>query len=454
MTATKSVTATFKLPSHQLTVTKAGAGTGTVKSSPAGIECGVKCTASFEENTAVTLTGTSGANTQPVQWSGCDSVSEGKCKVMIDAAHAVTATFNIEGPQLTVTKAGKGTGTVTSSPAGVECGSACVVTFVKDTAVTLTATPGPHTEPAQWSGCDSVTGEGNCKVTMSAAKAVTATFDLEPGYFFYAVAVERVGTGQGTVTSSPAGIDCGTSCSTEVLNKTQLTLTAVPAPGSVFDHWSGGNCAGSEDCTKTINSSRTVKAVFSAIGQRTLTVAKAGTGQGNVASKPAGKIDCGATCSSSFSAGTKVTLVATAASGSDFAGWSGACAGTGLCKVTLNEAREVTASFTEPSGPTSGGAAVIASSAKVKGGSARVKVLCNGPAPCKGTLKLSAKLKAKGKAVPIGSASFSLAPGNSTMLAVKLSRKAKQALKATGYLKAKVTGTGIHPHPVSLKPAG
>ena len=60
----------------------------------------------------------------------------------------------------------------------------------------------------------------------------------------------------------------------------------------------------------------------------TLTVAKAGTGSGTVTSSPAG-INCGATCSASFPAATVVTLTAAPAAGSTFAGWSGACSGTG-----------------------------------------------------------------------------------------------------------------------------
>lgn len=456
MTAAKSVTATFKLPSHELKVTKAGAGSGTVTSSPSGISCGSTCTASFEQGTTVTLTGTSGASTKAAQWSGCDSVNgENKCIVSIAAARGVTATFNVEGPQLTVTRAGAAAAfsTVTSSPAGIQCGGACTVNFVKDSTVTLTGIPGLHVAAVQWTGCTSVNVENKCLVTMSAAKAVTATFDFEPGFALYTVAVEKIGTGTGTVTASTGAIDCGSVCTDELISGTSLTLTGVPDPGSAFDHWSGGNCAGTGPCTKTINSNRVIKAVFTATGTRTLTVTKAGNGQGIVSSKPAGRIECGPTCSAEVAAGTKVTLVAAAASGSDFAGWSGACTGTGLCKVTLSEARAVTATFTEPAGPTSGGTAVIASQAKVKGGVARVKVLCNGPAPCRGTLRLAAKLGTKGRTVPIGTASFDLAPGASTMLAVRLSRKAKQALTATGHLKAKVSGTGIHPHPVALKPA-
>ena len=77
----------------------------------------------------------------------------------------------------------------------------------------------------------------------------------------------------------------------------------------------------------------------------TLTVVKAGAGGGTVSSNPSG-IDCGSTCSSGFEAYSQVTLTATAAAGSTFAGWSGAgCSGTGDCTVTMSDAITVTARF-------------------------------------------------------------------------------------------------------------
>ncbi len=78
---------------------------------------------------------------------------------------------------------------------------------------------------------------------------------------------------------------------------------------------------------------------------RTLSVAKAGTGSGTVTSDPAG-ITCGATCTTSFSYGTVVTLSATPAAGSAFTSWSGeGCSGAGTCQVTMSQARNVTATF-------------------------------------------------------------------------------------------------------------
>jgi hypothetical protein len=79
-------------------------------------------------------------------------------------------------------------------------------------------------------------------------------------------------------------------------------------------------------------------------GTFTLSVTKAGTGSGTVTSAPSG-INCGSTCSANYSSGASVTLTATAASGSTFAGWSGACTGTGTCAVSMTAARSVTATF-------------------------------------------------------------------------------------------------------------
>lgn len=76
----------------------------------------------------------------------------------------------------------------------------------------------------------------------------------------------------------------------------------------------------------------------------TLTVTRRGTGTGTVTSNPAG-ITCGSDCTQSYASGTVVTLGAAPASGSTFAGWSGACSGTGACSVTMSAARTVTATF-------------------------------------------------------------------------------------------------------------
>src|ERR1700693_2096595 len=75
------------------------------------------------------------------------------------------------------------------------------------------------------------------------------------------------------------------------------------------------------------------------------TVTLSGSGKGAVTSTPAG-VDCGATCTHTFPAGTQVTLTATPTAGFSFAGWSGACTGTNACTLATSGAQSVTASFT------------------------------------------------------------------------------------------------------------
>jgi hypothetical protein len=76
---------------------------------------------------------------------------------------------------LTVTKSGVLGGTVTSNPAGINCGSSCAADYNSDTVVTLTATPALLSFFSGWSGCDSVSGT-TCTVRMTANKRVTANF--------------------------------------------------------------------------------------------------------------------------------------------------------------------------------------------------------------------------------------------------------------------------------------
>lgn len=80
------------------------------------------------------------------------------------------------------------------------------------------------------------------------------------------------------------------------------------------------------------------------VAGRVLEIKKRGDGQGVVESTVSA-IDCGPLCFGVFNPGTQVTLRATPEPGSHFAGWTGACRGTGTCTVRLSAARTVTAEF-------------------------------------------------------------------------------------------------------------
>ena len=76
--------------------------------------------------------------------------------------------------------------------------------------------------------------------------------------------VNRSGTGSGKVTSTPAGIDCGSDCSENYPSFTMVTLTATPDPGSTFTGWSGAECSGTGTCEVTVLEATTVSAEFTA----------------------------------------------------------------------------------------------------------------------------------------------------------------------------------------------
>jgi Divergent InlB B-repeat domain len=189
--------------------------------------------------------------------------------------------------------------------------------------------------------------------------------------------VGKFGHGAGTVTSSPAGINCGVDCGEEFEAGKEVTLTATPSAGSTFSGWTGGGCSGTGTCKVTMSASMTVFATFS-LPSKLLTVVKAGAGSGTVTSGPGG-ISCGATCAADFETGETVTLSATSANGSTFTGWSGGgCSGTGNCQVTIGAtATSVTATFTvEPTSPGGGGGGAGSS-----GGSAPSPTPTPTPAP-------------------------------------------------------------------------
>ena len=347
VSAAATVTAAFAL-NNSLVVTLTGTGVGTVTSSPADINCGTDCSESFAPNTVVTLTATADPSSTFMGWSGGGCSGTGTCVVTITAATGVNAAFAINSYPLMVVTGGNGSGTVTSSPAGITCGADCVESYAHNTTVTLTAAPSAGSSFAGWSGGGCTGVAPTCTVTVTAATTVSAAFTLDS----YTLAVALAGTGMGTVTSAPGGISCGADCSEPYPSGTMVTLTASPAAGSAFAGWSGGGCTGTGTCVVTVTAATTVTATFN-VAPLTLTVARTGTGTGTVTSSPAG-INCGATCSASFAFNTVVTLTAAPAVGSTFAGWSGSgCSGTGTCTVVMTAATSVTATFTLNSYPLS-----------------------------------------------------------------------------------------------------
>src|SRR5206468_1764225 len=149
---------------------------------------------------------------------------------------------------------------VTSTPPGIACAPTCEASYADGTLVTLT----PHTAAnavfTGWSGA--CTGTGTCIVPMTKSQAVTAIFTLlSPNQFALMVDLTS-GTDGGTVTSTPPGIDCGTTCSAPYDAGTRVTLGATANANAVFTGWEGGGCSGTDPCSVTMTRNTTVKATF------------------------------------------------------------------------------------------------------------------------------------------------------------------------------------------------
>jgi hypothetical protein len=339
MTSAKNVTATFTLKTYALTVTTDGSGSGTITSSPAGIDCGGDCDETYDHGTSVTLTGTPTAGSRFGSWTGCDSTNGNECTVSMTGAKSVTATF-VKVWDLSVTGDGNGSGSVSSSPAGIDCGSDCSETYDDATSVTLTATPGANSLFNGWSG-SGCSGTGTCVLTMDAAKAVTATFVLEDR----TLTATKDGTGGGTVSSSPSGVDCGVDCTEDYDHGTEVTLTATGDATSIFAGWSGGGCSGTGTCVVTMDADKTVTATFTRL---TLSLTK--SSMGTVTSSPAG-INCASSCTSqSADFGPNASVTLTASGRTPLIGsytWGGDCSGSETtCVVTMSQARSVTITIT------------------------------------------------------------------------------------------------------------
>ena len=293
----------------------------------------------------------------------------------------------------------------------------------------------------------------------------------------FTLSVSLSGTGSGTVTSNPGAINCLPDCSFGYTSGTDVTLTATADSGSAFTGWTGAGCSGTGTCTVSMDQARSVVAEFTNTSPtpttRTLTVVKSGGGSGTVTSDPAG-INCGSDCSAGFPHDTPVTLTATPASGSTFAGWEGeGCSGTGTCVVVMDRVREVAATFGlqatipplpppgEPSpaptltpspGPepdtadtadTSPPLAAIASNRLLmsRRGYVRVRIDCSdSPEDCLGVVRLRLRFPTDASAAlqTVGRASFEITAGESKRVRLRLTKRARRLVRREERVRVRV----------------
>ena len=153
---------------------------------------------------------------------------------------------------------------MTSSPSGINCDSDCSENYAGGVVVTLMAVPDGTSTFTGWNG-DIDCADGT--VTMDSDRGCMASFAVEtnPGEDPAGpmLTITKIGTGSGIVTTSPAGIDCGSDCSEAYADGTVVTITALPAADSSFAGWSGsGDC---QDGEITMTADRSCKASFAEV---------------------------------------------------------------------------------------------------------------------------------------------------------------------------------------------
>lgn len=379
--------------------------------------------------------------------------------------------------------AGSGTGTVTCD------GGPCAASYAEGTTLTLAATPGATSTFTGWS----VTGDPTstciaraspCTVTVNDDVDVTATFDLVQ----HRVSVSKVGTGSGTVSSSPAGIACGATCGSSFGEGSRVTLTATPATGSTFTGWSGGGCSGTGTCSVTVNADTAVTATFAQGAPTVATGAASGIAQ--TAATIAGTVNPngdGTTCQ--FQYGTSTAYGSVAACGpAPGAGTSAVGVSAALSGLTAGTTYHYRIVGTNRGGTANGADQTFATTAAppartcatdptlcpkstpklslngttaaVRSGKASVKLSCKGDAgtTCRGKLTLTmtvrvparGRRRAKTKTVSAGTANVSIAAGASKTVSVTLTSTAKQALRKKSSLRVSLAAPGLR-HALVLK---
>jgi len=296
MDGNKSVAAGFTINSYTLNTSGAN---GSITKNPDK--------STYTHGETVTLQAVPAEGYNFVNWSGDLAGSANPATLVMDSNKTVAAAFaaNTYTLQTNATN-----GSVTRTPDQAS--------FTFGQTVTLTAVPATGYSFSSWSG-DASGSTATVTLTMNADKSVTAGFTANA----YTLSVSA---SNGSVTVSPIR---ETYTHGEV-----VTLTAVPSVGYSFGSWSGDASGTATSTMVTMDSNKSVTAVFS-LNTYTLSVTSA---NGTVTKNPS---------QATYNHGDTVALTAAPAEGYRFAGWSGDLTGSSNpATLTMTSNKSVMAHFT------------------------------------------------------------------------------------------------------------
>jgi len=254
-------------PEFKLNLSTSGSGSGSFEcDTGSGAEA---CEAEYEEGTEVEVIPVAVSGSEFVEWTG-DCSGSGACEVTMNAEHSVGAVFDLE-PTLAINESGSGSGSVECevNGGGLET---CPSPIPSGSNVKVVATPASGSELGAVSGTGSAAScsTSPCEFEITEDSSVSVEFTLEEAALLTLI---KGGHAEGgTVTSTPAGINCGPTCEVETAEFAEgeaVTLTASAASGYVFAGWLGCAYVSAGVCEVTVEGPLTeVTAVFVKDGEQ------------------------------------------------------------------------------------------------------------------------------------------------------------------------------------------
>ncbi|NLG96801.1 MAG: hypothetical protein GX491_05530 [Chloroflexi bacterium] len=327
MDTNKSVSASFTRICYALEYHADPQAGGTITVNPLP-----NCNDKYTYGTKVTLTATPSAGYRFSSWTGATAKpgQPNQAEVTMNSAKNVTAYFEKDCYKLTVTTNPSGAGSVSQNP-GPNCGAD---SYHNGTVVTLTATANPGYSFKSWTGAEPQTEPHVTKVTINAAKEVTANF--ETVCYALETAVDPAGTGTVKVNTTP---NCGQD---KYTHGTKVSVTAEPGVGNEFTSWTGADESDKATTTVTMTANKKVTANFKK-ACFTLTTEIDPVNGGTVTVQTSANCDA-----SKYEYGTDVTVSASPSQGYSFDRWSGDASGTATqVTVKMTSNKTVTAHFTK-----------------------------------------------------------------------------------------------------------